>query len=152
MLGMMKGQRVAVNGTRMYDLKTIVDSSVRKKINDVGALAAKDKKMATVLLWNYHDDDVKSPAIPVSVNITGLPAKSVKLIHYRIDDLHSNSYAVWKKMGSPQNPSATQISILENAGQLQTMGKAEKLKVSNRKLQLSVVLPAQGVSLLKLNW
>ena len=58
MFGMMKGKRVAVSGNQMYDLKTMVDSSVRRTYNDVGGLAAKDKKSATVMIWNYHDDDI----------------------------------------------------------------------------------------------
>ena len=56
MFGMMKGKRVAVTGNRMYDLKTFVDSSVRKQ-TDIGAIAAKDKSSATIMVWNYHDED-----------------------------------------------------------------------------------------------
>jgi len=151
MFGKMKGKRVAVNGNQMYDLKTMVDSSVRRTYNDVGGLAAKDKNAITVMVWNYHDDDVPSPALPVAVTIDGLNTKSVTLIQYRIDNEHSNSYEVWKKMGSPQNPTATQITVLEKSGQLQTTGKPQKLKVTNGKLQIRVSIPAQGVLLLQLN-
>lgn len=55
-------------------------------------------------------------------------------------------------MGSPQNPTAEQILVLEMAGQLQTIGKPEKLKVSAGKLLVNISLPQQGVSLLKLDW
>lgn len=152
MFGMMKGKRAEVKGNQMYDLKTMVDSSVRRSYNDVGGLAAKDKKSATVMIWNYHDDDVMKAALPVAVSIDGLPSTLVILTQYRIDDEHSNSYEVWKKMGSPQSPTAEQISTLEKAGQLQTIGKSEKLKVISGKLSLSISLPQQGVSLLKLDW
>ena len=152
MFGMMQGKRAEVKGSQMYDLKTMVDSSVRRSYNDVGALAAKDKKSATVMIWNYHDDDLMKAALPVAVNIDGLPVTSVTLTQYRIDDKHSNSYEVWKKMGSPQSPTAEQISILEKSGQLQTTGKPEKLKVIAGKLSLDISLPQQGVSLLKLDW
>jgi xylan 1,4-beta-xylosidase len=152
MFGMMKGKRAEVKGSQMYDLRTMVDSSVRRSYNDVGALAAKDKRSATVMIWNYHDDDVMKAALPVGVRIDGLPASLVTLTQYRIDDEHSNSYEVWKKMGSPQNPTAEQISTLEKAGQLQTIGKPEKLKVASGKLLLNISLPQQGVALLKLDW
>jgi xylan 1,4-beta-xylosidase len=148
----MKGKRVAVNGSQMYDLTTMVDSSVRKNFNDVGGLAAKDKKSATVMIWNYHDDDVIKPALPVTITIDGVPAKLVTLIHYRIDDEHSNSYEVWKKMGSPQTPTAEQIKTLEEAGHLQKIGKLEKIKVIAGKLSVNIALPQQGVSLLKMDW
>jgi xylan 1,4-beta-xylosidase len=152
MFGMMKGKRAAVTGSQMYDLKTMVDSSVRRSYNDVGGLAAKDKRSATIMIWNYHDDDVKKAALPVAVSIDGLPATSITLTQFRIDDEHSNSYEVWKKMGSPQNPTAEQILTLEKRGQLQTIGKPEKLKVKASKLSVNISLPQQGVALLKLDW
>jgi xylan 1,4-beta-xylosidase len=136
----------------MYDLKTMVDSSVRKKYNDVGGLAAKDKRSVTAMVWNYHDDDLPAPALPVAVNIDGLPATSVTLTQYRIDNEYSNSYEVWKKMDSPQNPTPEQIATLEKAGQLQTMGKPEKLKVAGGKLVVNISMPQQAVTLLKLDW
>lgn len=152
MFGMMKGNRVLVQGNQMYDLKTMVDSSVRRKYNDVGGLAAKDKRSSTVMIWNYHDDDVKNAALPVEVTINSIPANTVTITEYRIDDEHSNSYEVWKKMGSPQNPTNEQITILEKAGQLKTTGKAKKLKITGGVLSIAISLPQQGVSLLKLDW
>jgi xylan 1,4-beta-xylosidase len=152
MFGKMKGKRVEVKGSQMYDLKTMVDSSVRRSYNDVGGLAAKDKHSATVMIWNYHDDDLKSVALPVAVSISSLPGKQVTVTQYRIDDEHSNSYEVWKKMGSPQAPTKEQIAFLEKAGGLQTMGAAEKLKVNNGKLVLNVMLPRQAVGLIKIDW
>jgi xylan 1,4-beta-xylosidase len=152
MFGKMSGKRVAVSGSQMYDLKTMVDSSVRRKYNDVGGLAAKAKRSATVMVWNYHDDDVQKPALPVAVTIDGLAAKAVTLTQYRIDNEHSNSYEVWKNMGSPENPNPEQITVLEKSGQLQTMGKPEKLKVAAGKLVLNISMPQQAVVLLKLDW
>lgn len=152
MFGMMKGKRVNVTGNQMYDLKTMVDSSVRKKFNDVGALAAKEKRSATVMVWNYHDDDVMQPALPVAITIDGIAAKLVTVTEYRVDDTYSNSYEAWKKMGAPQNPTATQITALEKAGRLQTTGAPVKQQIHNGSLQLKISLPQQGVSLLKLNW
>ena len=152
MFGMMKGKRVAVQGSQMNDLKNIVDSSARGKYNDVGGLASKDNTSAAVMVWNYHDDDVQLPALPVAVTINGLMTTTVTVTQYRIDNEHSNSYEVWKKMGSPQDPTAAQIETLAKAGQLQTMGKPEKLKITSGKLVVHVALPQQGVSLLKLDW
>jgi xylan 1,4-beta-xylosidase len=151
MFGMMKGNRVALEGNRMYDLKTFVDSSVRGQ-TDIGGLAAKDKRSATVMLWNYHDEDKQAPGEAIQVNMDGLPASTVTVTEYRIDSEHSNSYEAWKKMGSPQNPTASQIAGLEKAGQLQAMGKPIALKVIKGKTTVSVSLPRQAVSLLLFNW
>jgi xylan 1,4-beta-xylosidase len=150
MFGMMRGKRVAVSGNRMYDLKTFVDSSVRKQ-TDIGALAAIDERSATIMVWNYHDEDRQDAGEEIKIDLEGLPATSVTLTEYRIDNEHSNSYEVWKKMGSPQNPTIDQIGVLEKAGQLEKINKPVKLRVKDKK-SLNIKLPGQGVSLLKLDW
>lgn len=152
MFGKMSGKRVEVEGSRMYSLRTFVDSSARGPQTDIGGLAAKNAKAATVMIWNYHDMDIQAPAEPVAVTFTGLKATNVTLTQYLVDATHSNSYEVWKKMGSPQNPTKEQIATLEKAGMLETVGKPQKLKVTNGKLIVNTSLARQGVALLKLDW
>nr|WP_246853815.1 beta-xylosidase [Rufibacter aurantiacus] len=152
MFGMMKGDRVAVTSAQGYDLRTAVDSSFRKSFTDINALACKDAREATVMLWNYHDDDVKTEAEAIAVRLSGVPAKKVKLTQYLIDSEHSNSYELWKKMGSPQNPTAQQIKELEKAGQLQMQGSPRTVSVSNGKAVVDMKLERQGVALLRLQW
>jgi len=151
MLSKMKGQKVEAKSDRMYALQTILDSSVRN-LTDIGALAAKDTKAATVMVWNYHDKDTTEPAAAISVKLNGIPSNSVTLTQYQVDSAHSNSYEVWKKMGSPQNPTATQIKELEKNGMLQTLSKPKKLQTKNGNLVINFSLPRQGVTLLKLDW
>lgn len=152
MFGKMSGERVAVQSNRMYALQTVMDSSIRGAQTDIGALATKDNSTAAVMIWNYHDDDQQGPAEPVNLEIKHIPAATVLMTHYRIDNQHSNSYVAWKKMGSPKNPTKSQISILEKAGQLETLGKAQRLKVDHNKIALKFTLPRQGVSLIRLDW
>jgi len=150
MFGMMKGKRVKVTGNRMYDLKIFVDSSVRKQ-TDIGALAAKDKNSATIMVWNYHDEDKQEAAEEINIVLDGLSTKTITVTEYRIDNEHSNSYEVWKKMGSPQKPTMDQVAKLEKAGQLQMLNQPTKMKV-NKSMSLKIHLSRQGVSLLKLDW
>lgn len=152
MFGMMKGNRVSCSSDHAYDLRTAVDSSFRKNYTDIDAMACKDAHEATVLLWNYHDDDLKGEAAQVNVQLKGIPAKQVYMHHYRIDDEHSNSYEVWKKMGSPKDPSAAQIAELEKAGQLQLLGSPEWIKTKNGGATIHMTLPRQGVSFLRFEW
>ncbi len=152
MFGKMSGKRVAVQSDRMTPLEAIVESSVRGEKSEIGALASVDKKTAGIMLWNYHDLDQLGTVEPVRVSISGIKAKKVTLTHYIIDSQHSNSYEVWKKMGSPQNPTAEQIATLEKAGQLETVGNPQKLDVKAGNLVVDIVLPRQAVSLLKLDW
>ena len=105
------------------------------------------------MVWNYHDkNDVNVVATPVTVSVKGIPAQKILLIHYRIDQEHSNAYTAWKKMGSPQNPSAEQIAELEKAGQLQILGSPEWIKTKDGAVVIAFDLPRQGVSLLKITW
>ena len=152
MFGMMPGQRVAVQSGGVYNYARIRDESVRAEA-DINALASRDAKSVTVLVWNYHDDNVPAPAAPVSVQIKGIPAKQVTMHHYRIDNQHSNSYEVWKRMGSPQQPTASQIAELEKAGHLQQLtATPSTINITNQAATLTFELPRQGVSLLQLTW
>jgi xylan 1,4-beta-xylosidase len=153
MLGKMSGKRVQVTGSSMYPLAVVVDSSVRRNNTDIGALAAKDGAGATVMIWNYHDDDRQVESVAaIDMTITGVPGGRVSIIEYRIDQEHSNSYAVWRKMGSPQQPTAAQIKVLEKAGGLETVGKVRKLSAKSGKVLVPISLPRQGVSLLRVTW
>ncbi|OCX53285.1 beta-xylosidase [Mucilaginibacter sp. PPCGB 2223] len=152
MYGMMKGNRLKAEDNRMYPLKMVLDSSVRGAQTDIGTLASADVHTAAIMVWNYHDEDKQSSGEPVTVNIKNIPSAKATVTQYRIDDQHSNSYEVWKKMGSPQNPTQAQISELEKAGQLQTMGPPAKMTVVNGSLPVKFTLPRQGVALVKLDW
>ncbi|RZM06624.1 MAG: beta-xylosidase, partial [Pedobacter sp.] len=122
MFGMMGGDLVQVEASRMYALDSILTTGIRGVQTDIGALASKGNKSASVMVWNYHDADEKGSAEEVNIQLNGLPLTAIEIKHYRIDDQHSNSYEVWKKMGSPVNPTAMQIRQLEKAGQLTMLG------------------------------
>jgi xylan 1,4-beta-xylosidase len=152
MFGMMQGVRVGATKGTSYNYLTIRDSSVRGKEPDINALAAKDEKTATVMVWNYHDDNIIRSASPVAVRIKGFPVDQVKLSHYRIDKEFSNSYEVWKKMGSPQKPGPEQYAELEKAGRLQLLTSPEWVKTKDGEITIDMQLPGQGISFLKFSW
>ena len=153
MFGMMQGNRVVINQNLGYNYKLILDSSVRGEKNDINAFAAKEDRSATVMVWNYHDNnDLTIEDAAVAVKMSGLPTGKVLLRHYRIDSHHSNSYEVWKKMGSPKNPDKEQIETLEKAGQLQLISSPEWILVKNGIIKLNMQLPAQGISFYQLTW
>ncbi|GAB3949867.1 beta-xylosidase [Spirosoma harenae] len=151
MFGMMPTTRVEVKSGLAYDYARVRDESVRGE-SDINALASKDAKSAAVMVWNYHDDNVPAPDAPVSIQLKGLPNKKVVLHHYRIDQENSNSYEVWKKMGSPKNPTTAQVAELEKAGQLKELSAPSTITVKGGEANLTFTLPRQGVSLLKLSW
>jgi xylan 1,4-beta-xylosidase len=152
MYGMMKGDRVAVTSSRMRQLNTVVDSSIRGQLTDVGALATKSDKSAAIMLWNYHDEDKLEPSATVNININGIPGKTFVIKQYCIDQQHSNSYTAWKKMGSPLNPTPQQVKQLQTAGELQMIANTPILKFKNGQLTTKVILQRQGINLLVLSW
>ncbi len=152
MLGMMGGKRLAVDGNLAYDYKTICDSGVRSEETDINALAAKSKNMVTVLLWNYNDIDTHGSGSSVNLLVKNIPSKTAVLYQYRIDGDHSNSYEVWKKMGSPQNPNSEQIKELKKSGQLEILNYPANVKIENNQLKIEMQLPRQAVSLIKISF
>ena len=94
-------------------LEDILKGGVKSKA-DVNGFASRSARSVDVMVWNYHDDDVEAPETKISVPVSGLPAGVTKVLikHYRVDRDHSNSYAVWKSLGSPQQPTPEQYAKL----------------------------------------
>jgi xylan 1,4-beta-xylosidase len=151
MLGKMSGERLRVESSGAAPIDVIRDRGVREA-PDVHALAARAARSVTVLVWNYHDDDLPAPAANVELTIDGLPGGRPWLTEYRVDADHSNSYVAWKKMGSPQKPTRNQYAQLEKAGKLQTIGARKRVPIEKGQLRLMLTLPRQGVSLLKVDY
>jgi xylan 1,4-beta-xylosidase len=151
MLGQMGGQRLTVDSAGAVPLEVMRETGVRDK-PDISGLASRQERSVSILVWNYHDDDLPAPPAAVELSVEGLLDGRVLLHHYRIDAEHSNSYEVWKKMGSPQTPSPEQYAQLEKAGHLQLLNSPEWLGTSNGSINLKFNLPRQAVSLLKLTW
>jgi xylan 1,4-beta-xylosidase len=151
MLGRMLGDRVTVESSGALPLDLVRDTGVRDR-PDVNALASRSERTVSVLLWNYHDDDLPAPAAEVDLIVEGAQGRTVDVTHQRVDATHSNSYEAWKKMGSPQPPSSAQYKQLERTGQLQALEPSRRVKVENGKVRLSFTLPRQAVSLVRVTW
>jgi xylan 1,4-beta-xylosidase len=147
-----RAERVRTESTGAAGVDGILQSGARA-VSDIDVLATRSERQIAVLVWNYHDDDL--PADPAAINLVlvGIPAAGkVMLEHYRIDDTHSNSYTLWREMGSPAAPSAEQYARLEAAGQLQLLASPEWIAVKDGSLALRFTLPRHAVSLLRVEW
>ncbi len=146
MLGRMSGQRVRVTSDSAAPLEEIRDRGVRGR-PDVHALAARGPRGVTVLVWNYHDDDLPAPPAEVELTIDGLADGQSTVTHYRVDGEHGNAYAAWLKMGSPQPPTAAQYKQLERAAELAQLERPKRVRIAGGRLVERFTLPRQGVSL-----
>ena len=107
-----------------------------------------------ILIWNYHDDDLAVPAASINLEVDGFPAAATRgvLEHFRVDSQHSNSFAAWKEMGSPESLSAEQVEQLQGKGQLQLLESPREIMIEHGLLQLRFGLPRQGLSLVRFTW
>jgi xylan 1,4-beta-xylosidase len=151
MLGRMKGDRVAVESSAALPLEDVRDRSVRAD-PDISALASRDGRSVSVLIWNYHDDNVPAPDADVALIIAGLPSPAITLVHYRVDKDHSNAYEAWLRMGSPGSPTASQRSQLERSAQLQILEPPRTIETVKGEATIRLSLPRQAVSLLTVRW
>jgi xylan 1,4-beta-xylosidase len=153
MAGLMHGNRVTATSSGAIQLDNILTHSVRQT-PDIDALATSATGQASVLIWNYHDDDVAAPGAAIAVSIKSIPLSvhRVLLQHYRIDDHHSNAYTVWKEMGSPQTPTPEQYAKLQAAGQLQLLDSPRWITPEKGEIKLDMQLPRMGLSLLRVTW
>ncbi len=151
MFGMMKGQRIKVVSNDEMKAADIIANGVRGK-NDINAIASKDDHSIAVMVWNYHDYSNRKNDSQVEVTVNGMPAKTLLVHHYRIDDKFSNSYEKWKTMGSPQQVSDEQYAQLKVAGQLQLFTSPEWMQAKDGNITLRFDLPAQAVSFIQITW
>ena len=153
MFGMLGNERVRVSSSGAIPPEEITLTGVRGR-PDVNALATRKEREVEILIWNYHDDDSPAPDAQIGAVIRGLPkeAHSGLVEHYRVDSSHSNAFALWKKMGSPQSPSLEQFEQLQDAGQLQLLGSPAWMAIEQGSAHLQFALPRQALSLVRIAW
>jgi xylan 1,4-beta-xylosidase len=154
MLSKMGGNRVVTESSAEVPLDVMVKTGVREK-PDVAAFASVEPTKISVMVWHYHDDDVAGPDAAVELAIAGFPADvhGALVTHYRIDEMHSNSYAEWKRLCSPIAPNEAQYAQMEKASQLAQVGDVSAVDVGATKTAtVKFALPRQGVSLLVFDW
>jgi xylan 1,4-beta-xylosidase len=120
---------------------------------DVNAVATRNGSEVDVLVWNYHDADVDAPPASVSIEIDGLKGDLLES-EYLVDHTHSNSYAAWLKMGSPQHLDKAQTLELRIEGSLAEVERGKRVLWAKGKkgaTVLNLTLERQGVALIRLH-
>jgi len=93
---------------------------------------------------------VPGAAADAKLTLENLPVATgmAKIEHLTIDADHSNAYAAWQRMGSPQHPTPQQYAELERAGQLAHGEPIAPIQIRDGVVTLNLRLPRQAVSLL----
>jgi xylan 1,4-beta-xylosidase len=153
MLAMLQGRRIPVTSSGALGLERILKKGFRNE-PDIDGLAVATKESVQIVLWNYHDDMVK--AAPASIELTintprdGL--RRARIIHYRIDDNHSNAHAQWLELNSSQNLTPETLARLQTAGELELLEPVRFCDVRDGKVELNFSLPRYGISLIEIRW
>ncbi|MDB6072141.1 MAG: glycoside hydrolase family 39 [Verrucomicrobiales bacterium] len=151
MFSRMGGERLTVQSDGAVPMEHLLKTGVRES-PDISALAARDGKRITVLVWHYHDHDVPGPDAAVSLTLTGTPAGQPMLTRTLLDAEHGNAYTAWLSMGSPKQPTPDQINLMEEAGKLAPVSAPAEVKNDGGKCDIQFSLARQGVTLLELVW
>jgi len=153
MFSKMPEHRVAVESDSAAPLDVMLKTGVRER-PDISALASTGENRVCVLVWHYHDDDVAGSVANVEIALDGLPQTihDAHVQHFRIDRDHSNAFAEWQKMNSPQTFTPEQFAQLEKAGRMAELDGPKNVVVEHGQVRLHIVLPRQAVSLLVFEW
>jgi xylan 1,4-beta-xylosidase len=147
MFARMGPEQLPASSSAAIPLGGVMESGIRER-PDVGVLASRGRGALTILVWHYHDDDVRGP------DAAGLPtsAKRARLTHYRVDHNHSNSHGAWLALGSPVAPTPSEYATLERASALALLeGAPPSVLVENGAARMEFPLARHGVSLLVLD-
>ena len=147
-----KGDELPLTSNGAVGLDEILRASVRNEPDINGMAVTDDQGRVKILLWNYHDILVpsESASIKLMVKLPSAYGSRVQLVHYRIDDTHSNAYTKWLELGSPQNPTADMLAQLKTAMQLQLLEPPRLVDIDDDEVTLNFELPRSGLSLVVL--
>jgi xylan 1,4-beta-xylosidase len=152
MLSRMGANRVEALSDGSASLDAVMHDGVRDR-PDVAALASRDDRRLTILLWHYHDDDVPGPPADVSLQVGGLPASTIALHvrRYVVDADHGNAFTAWRQVGSPASLDASGRASLERASRLAEV-EGREIIATALPVSLRVPLARQAVSLVVIEW
>jgi xylan 1,4-beta-xylosidase len=121
------------------------------------ATVSDNHKQVEVLIYDHNfvdGTDSSADSVPtvmdnVTLQLQGLPfaKSSVTVQQYGVDHDHNNAYTVFTSAGSPSTPDAALWTMMQNAGQLQTVAPDQTLTTTGGALTLSFQQYQPGVTL-----
>lgn len=129
------------------------DYGLKEEPEIYGTATLSGSKSIEVLLYCHHDDWDFKGEYEVDIEIYGFPFSTpkVKLMHYRLDENHSNSYAEWVRQGRPDYPTDGQKRAIKSREGLELYEPVSTIPIFNGGFRKSIILPVHGISLLILS-
>jgi xylan 1,4-beta-xylosidase len=120
--------------------------TVRLQQDDPDTLVTRRNDGAVVLaLWNLIDPGATGGPLRINLRFAHVK-RSAQARLLRLDALHSDAFAAYEKMGSPQYPTQSQIQTLRKDAELHP---AEVLNMRNGEVQLQLLENELAILILK---
>ncbi len=131
-------------------MRSLSSPDFSRRVDGLATLT-RDRSME-VLLWNFDEDpDATGEAeIELSVKNPAFSMRRAKIFLYRIDNQHSNAYAAWCELGSPQDPSPEQLEVIRGRESLEMVESPKSIEIGQNGFRKRFRLPMHGAMLLKI--
>jgi len=152
LLGRLAGTRLPLTSSGAHALDEIVAKGVLDQ-PEIDGMATRNSEAIQILVWNYHDALVASPATPVhlAVKLTEGFGPRARVSHLRLDESHGDAYTAWLAQGMPASPTAAQVTALQKAMDPSLLTPDRTLALTaDGSVELDFDLPRFGVSLITL--
>lgn len=122
----------------------------------VSAIATRDDDAVTIVAWNGTVDVSKADGEPlldrdVTLEITGLPDRTYRIVHRRLDGRHSDINAAWARLADGHAwPDDAGWEQLRQADTLEQFEPDREVPVAGGRVELTFSFPMPSVSLVEL--
>ncbi|MBD3287323.1 hypothetical protein GF337_00830 [candidate division KSB1 bacterium] len=112
-----------------------------------------DSEVAVLL---YHLDEsnylnTDSTTYNIELKIKNLPFSNFYLTYYKIDDIFSNGYSFWKKMGQPESPAPKYLKQLKSNDDLTRYTPIVEMSAKNDNFDFDVEMKSNSTDLIILS-
>jgi L-iduronidase len=120
--------------------------------SDVGIIASRrGNDQIAILVYHSRDQIVACGSEHIRLTLQNLPFEHAVLAHYRIDEGHSDPYAVWEEMGGLPEPGPSLYAAMREAQEFALLAPPCEATISDCSLMVDFDLPLPAVSLILLS-
>ncbi|NIR51228.1 hypothetical protein GWO43_21695 [candidate division KSB1 bacterium] len=122
--------------------------------NHVNGIASVDGDKLTVLVYHLNERDrrnTSNDSMNVELIVEQLPFQKYRVSWFTIDETHSNSFTIWRRMGKPKRLSKRQHEVLSQRDDLELQTEPWIESSAQRKFHKNFGMQNNSVSLFLLN-
>jgi len=116
--------------------------------SNINGMATRKGDTIQIMVYNFNQDVSGRESEKAELTVKMPSSRSYKLIHYRIDENHSNAYSVWKSLGKPIIPNDDQMNQIVSRQGLELSEPLRTIIPEDNKIAIPLILPHHSVSLL----